>query len=273
VDVDGWDTQHWNRINQAVQAVQPISVAINVLPIFQLDDPWTRSVPSNVVGAQGGVSEADLPVIEAAVEFPLTKTQVNESSLSAATTAAANAARALFTGTDTLILQGGRAKLPAGLQVNVSNQPAKGLVAEAATQQTVTASTDPTGQKTSHGDNTFTEVTKGIATMNQQGHVAPFVLLLPATFFGEIHEALSGNILPVDRIRPLVTSGIFPALVPATEGLLLSVGAQVAQLCVGIDVRTECVQQASGGAYVFRVYNRWALQVPNPDGLVRLQFK
>jgi hypothetical protein len=272
MDVEGWDTKHWNAINQAVHALEVISVAIKVLPIFQLTNPWDTTVPSNVVGAGGRVSEAALPVVEAAAEFRLVKSQIYEGALSSATTAAANAARTLFTGIDTIILQGGKAK-PAGLQVNVPNQPEKGLVDQAVLHEDVPETTDPLTKKKSHGDSTVIAVNNAIAQLNNRGHVAPFALLLPAKFFGEINDGLGSTVRPIERIEQLVTKGIESALVPAKQGLLLSVGAQVAELCVGIGTKTEFLQQTGSGEHIFRNYTRIALRVPNPEGLVRLDFK
>jgi hypothetical protein len=278
MDPAHWDTERWNRIQLAVQETRQVSVAIKILSHCSLDDPYARTVPANNVDpANLSVTEDDLPVLEVSVDFPLTTTQVNEASLSGAVSGAANAGRLLFQAVDLLVFQG--TTVPGGApdpndpiatNVKVRGTPPKGLVDAAASSIPVKQASSGSSNVT-FGNNTFVAVVEAISTLQLKGHAGPYALVLPVKIFADAF-ALDGQFVPADRISPLVPAGFYPALLPEAAGLVISTGGKVVELCVGVDIKTEFVQQVSGGEYVFQDLYRFTLRVVDNTGLVRLDF-
>jgi encapsulating protein for peroxidase len=268
-----WSTEHWNQIQQPAQNARKVSVALKILPLCPLPDAWARTIPSNALDRVNlSVAESDLPVLEVSAEFSLTASQVYEEALSAAASAAANAARIVYQSIDSIAFQG-RVDPTLGNRVQVRGTPPTGLIDAAPEEEAV----DPTRgasdtAEPAYGNNTFNAVVRAISHLQVRAHVGPYALVLPQAVYADAFE-LDNQFVPAERIAPLVTAGFYPGLVPETKGFVVSLGGQVVELCVGVDTKAELLQQASGGAYVFRVFQRSVLRLIDASGVQRLIFR
>ena len=85
-------------------------------------------------------------------------------------------------------------------------------------------------------------------------------------------------IMPADRIKPLIAEdGTFAfygtGTMPKLRGIFLSLGGNTMDLVVGMDARAEYLQQAEGGLFRLRVYERFALRLKDLSSIIRLDFQ
>ncbi len=276
-----WGQELWDRIDKTVHnETQQTKVGAKFIPLYgPLADAMT--VPADTINLQiMTIDEGKIkPLIEIWVEFVLTKEQVeNEDQLSTAVTLATRAANLLSQGEDLLIFQGDNG-IENDLFKTVQHRggPAgNGLLQFPPADQTIDVEPIDTQTKPRrYGENTFKAVAQGYALLQKKGHYGPYALVLATEIYADTYAPLANTlIMPADRIKPLVTAGFYgTGTVPASTGLLMSLGGNTVDLVIGVDVITAFTQVDSEGLYHFRVNERFALRVKDPTALVLLKFE
>jgi uncharacterized linocin/CFP29 family protein len=288
-------------------------VAAQFLPLYpaemdmmtvQSDAVNAQTVPLLTVN-----EEAVTPLIEIWTEFALTKQQYEkEEHLMTAVTLAINAVNKLSRAEDLLLFQGnegiedelfqsqtvnlrGASKDPKG---NIASRfTIVGLLPSAPPNQIIPVeptevnSTDP-GQNR-YGENTFGAVAKGYSVL-QRTHYGRDALVLPTNPFADTWAPLKTTlIMPADRIKGLVGDRFYGTstlpndfindsnkssqspVVP--QGLLVALDGNTMDLVMGMDATTAFMQIDGEGLYRFRVFERFALRLKDPNAVVRLEFQ
>jgi uncharacterized linocin/CFP29 family protein len=159
----------------------------------------------------------------------------------------------------------------------LNNPGALGLLYSAASAQTIRI-----GQTTWATD-LVTGITAAIAGLDQLGYSSPFVCALSKDPFVRANEpAPRTQIRPVEQIEPLLGRPLVraPALDAAFvgqpqyngSGVVLSLAGDAVDLAVAVGGNAGFVQIDLNGKYVFRVYERFALRVKDPNAIVHLVF-
>jgi uncharacterized linocin/CFP29 family protein len=155
-----------------------------------------------------------------------------------------------------------------------TNPGAVGLVFAAAQAQRTATPLD--------AEKLVTAVVNAIASLDGAGYGPPYACIFSRTPFVEAHRPLPGTlVLPSDRIEPLLGQQIVraPALdegpAPTNHvgrGLVLSFAGGALDLAVASEATPEFIHISDTGKYRFRVVERFALRVKDPDAIVRLEF-
>lgn len=304
-----WDDSIWNKIDQAVHdEAKRTKVAAQFLPPY-LTDVSMRTIQSDTVNTVAGslltVNETDeIPILEIWSEFALTEAQYqHEDTLMTAVTLAISAVNKLSRAEDLLIFQGkdgleddlfqsqtvqlrGATKNAQGKIVSDLNFT--GLLPSAPADQIVPV--DPTEVATNanqnrYGENTFGAVSKGYSIL-QKTHYGRDALVLPTNAFADTWAPLKTTlIMPADRIKGLVADRFYststlpndfikPIDTPTTpQGLLIALDGNTMDLVMGLDSTTDFMQVTPEGLYRFRVIERFALRLKDPNAVVKLEFQ
>jgi uncharacterized linocin/CFP29 family protein len=270
-----WSQDIWSRLDQAVHSeIDRTGIASKLLPLSG-PMPDATTVPADVIDpAAMTVSEdAVLPVVELSVEFRLTAQQVDaEATLATAQTLVTRAANLIAQAEDLLIFQGEQgSRSPIFRIVKARGSAGTGLLDASAETVDVEHSGNGNG---SYGEQTVRAVARGYSILQSNGQYGPYALVLRTEEYADTFEPLPNTlIMPADRIRPLMTQGFYgTGTLPEVTGLLLSVGGASMDVLVGVDPITAFSQIDNDGTYRFRVFERFALRVKDPDAIVRLRF-
>jgi uncharacterized linocin/CFP29 family protein len=270
-----WSDATWKALDDAVHdEFHRSAVALKFIPFYdQLQNAMT--VPADVIDLDKmTVDEANVTaLVELGIDFGLTRQQMaSEEQYSTAGTLATRAANLLAQAEDLAVFLGDEAfKGPLFKRVDHrSGSAGLGLLGSA----TETIPVKPSQKPKRYGENTFTAVADAYSRLQRLGHYGPYALALRSEIYADTLAPLANTlVMPADRIRPLVSLGMFGtgALPPAT-GVLVSVGGNSMDLVVGIEPTTEFLQQDTEGFHRFRVFERFALRVKDRTAIVRLKF-
>lgn len=305
-----WSQPIWDNINKAVaDEAKRTKIAAQFLPPLVTDE-GDRTIASDQVNTRTvpllTVDEiATTPLIEIWVEFALTKQQYDkEEHLMTAVTLAINAVNKLSRAEDILIFQGNEGLVDNLFQTQtVSLRSAKlnpqtgkievdfrivGLLPNTPEDQVISVkptevATDPSQNR--YGENTYGAVARGYSIL-QRTHYGRNALVLPTNPFADTWAPLKTTlIMPADRIKGLVgerfysTSTLPNQFTDSTEktttpkGLLLALDGNTMDLVMGMDPTTSFTQIDREGQYRFRVSERFALRLKDPQAVVRLEFQ
>jgi uncharacterized linocin/CFP29 family protein len=313
-----WSPAVWERIDQAVATeVKRTRIGARFLPVRPVP-PKTTSVPTDSYRSSEGIFSVDegatLRLNEYYVEFELTPQQVEQEEgdfrdlgHSTAVTLATKAANSLALAEDLIIFQGQNAITGTKLfrsdlvQTLGGNKPADTgllnfpigsdapgpgpLTPDPASAITVidVSPLDPPERGVIYGPNTFEQVAKGYALLQDAGQYGPYALVLETIPYADTFAPLPATLtLTADRIKPLMTAGFFgsgtlpPNRKPPQEpyyGVLVSVGGNTMDLVVGAPPITAFLQEDPTGNFRFRVLQRFALRVKDPTAINILKFK
>ena len=218
---------------------------------------------------------AVIALVELGIEFGLTRQQTAAEAQNLSGVALATRAANLLAQAEDLVLFSGEAAFEDPLFKRVqrrSGNAGTGLLG--ATDQIVgvkPVSDDPKR----YVEHTFDAVAEAYSRLQQQGHNGPYALALRSEEYADTFASVPTSlVMPADRIRPLVSLGMFgTGMLPASTGVLVSVGGNTMDLVVGIEPTTEFLQVGTEGAYRFRVFERFALRVKDKSAIVRLDFQ
>jgi hypothetical protein len=199
---------------------------------------------------------------------------------------------------DTILFQGKNAKLPANVQAEQLDTAEDGLLGAANTN-----TDDNDGNKVSvpidvhpapaagggaqpaagggaqrrviWGENTFTEVARGITKLVTKGQAPPYALFLPTKVHADTFTPPGDQSLvtTAERIREMVEGGFHgTGTLPPDKGLVMALGGEPISLYLGDEAHIEYVRR-EGQAYWFRVMERVQFVPRDPRALVLLNFK
>jgi len=271
-----WSDGVWKALDDAVHdEFHRTAVGLKFIPFHgQLEDATT--IPADVIDlTKMTVDETKVTaLVELGIDFGLTRQQTaSEERYSTGITLATRAANLLAQAEDLVIFLGDDAfKEPLFKIVkHRSGRAGAGLVKGAAE----TIPVKPPRAPNQYGENTFAAVADAYSRLQQKGHYGPYALALRSEIYADTFAPLAGTlIMPADRIRPLVSLGMFgTGALPAATGVLVSVGGNSMDLVVGTEPTTELLQQDAQGFYRFRVFERFALRIKDKTAIVHLDFK
>jgi uncharacterized linocin/CFP29 family protein len=126
-----------------------------------------------------------------------------------------------------------------------------------------------------YGEQTFEAVAKAYSLLQNQGHSGPYALVLRSELYADTYAPLPETfVMPADRIKPLVPLGFYGAgTLPASTGVMVSVGGNTMDLVSGVEPVTECLGVDDNGLYRFRVFERFAVRLKDKTAIVRLEFQ
>jgi uncharacterized linocin/CFP29 family protein len=296
---DCWTEAQWTQVREAVRdEAKKQRVAASFLPLHGplSDDAQTVSVQELVPVAPTAPPGTLLEINDfttrrlttLSVHVGLRSAQVAEPDLSAALVAFRRAANLIARTEDYLIFQGqrGPALPPSYVQpCSITGGDAfVGLYRRALRFAQVSVPGGPAARP--NGPGLVSAVSQAISTLETQGHLGPFALVLGNLLFDTAQDPTQALVLPADRIKPMLDGPLVRSStlerfmpgalgaprVPAAAGLLISLGSNLIDLVVGseIDVQFLQVTPAASPRYVFRVSERFTLRIKQPDAAVAL---
>ena len=267
-----WSAELWASLDQTVHAeVDRTGIAGKLLPL-RGPMPDATTVPADVIepATMTVADDAVVPLVELSVEFALTQTQVDgEASLGTAATLAARSANLIAQAEDLLVFQGEKAaQHPIFGRVKRRGNVGAGLLDSAPAAVDVSPDNGRTGL------GTVDALARAYGQLQAKGQAGPYALVLRSEQYAETLEPLPNTlVMPADRLRGLAAHGIFgTAALPERSGLVLSLGGGTLDLVVGVEPAVAFLQIDGGGLYHFRVFERLAVRVKDPEALVRLNF-
>ena len=283
-DFPDWSNEPWRRLQRAVsRQAERVGITRNMLPLVQVNQD-AMTVPENrilLAGAGYAIEEAPVTRLnEIWADFTLTPQQMrDEAALHTAAVLGEHVTQFLTEGQDALVFQGESALKEdvrfKKLGIRARSGPAgPGLLAMAPEDQVIFVKAE-SGGASIYGDRTFEAVAEGYRRLQAKGHDGPYVLAFaPEPYADAFAPIPRTQIMPARRIRDLLAtlpkgSGSLAAL----TGVLVSLGGSSVQLVLGRDIKVNFLQEAPDGRYKFRVQQRFALRVQDPDAIVRFQFE
>lgn len=274
-DSVGWTPDIWSGLNKAIHdEVQRTAVATTFIPIVTGASTATTA-PADVINLASMTVDpsAVVPIVELSIGFALTQQQVDDEAQHAvANMLATRGANFVAQVEDLLIFQGGGADRNRPLNlVQVRGAAGEGLLAAASSTVDVASA----GVSGVYGEHTFDAVVDAITSLRSRGQAGPYALALASAVYADTFVPVRGTlIMAADQIRPLVTAGFVdaPAL-PGDRGLLISLGGGTIDLVMAVEPTLTFVQVDDQGMSQFRIYERWALRIKDPDSIVRFEFE
>jgi uncharacterized linocin/CFP29 family protein len=264
---DIWSEPVWQEIDNAVLAeVGRIRVAQKVFP--GSESPNGQYVPADVFDRKAMTIEEGQtkPFIEISVEFQLSQGQVdNEPMLHTGKTLAKLSAKDVAQTEDKLFFQGADVDLPDRIEIRNKKFAEPGLLN---LQGIVTIVVVP------EPENTFRAVTQGISVLTGKAQPGPYALILESSVYANTYAPVDVGALTTvaDRLIPLFPGGFYgTGTLPASTGLLMSLGGEPTSVYVGQDAITAYTQPENGD-YSFRVFERVQLVARENEAFVRLLF-
>ena len=270
-----WSEPVWREIDDAVlKEVGRIRVAQKVFPSSQSSNgqyvPADEFDPKAMTIAEGRTK----PFIEISVDFRLTQGQVdNEATLQTGKTLSRLASKSAALAEDKLFFQGNQANLDPNVKVVNKDSVGPGLlnVKNIKSQNVVAQGQNPKV----YGRNTFKEVVKGMSDLTDDGQPGPYALILHSAIYADTYAPVqNGLATTADRLIPLLSGGFYgTGTLPASKGLLVSLGGEPTSLYVGRDAITAYTQEDGDGNSRFRVFERVQLIARDPRAFVKLNFQ
>jgi uncharacterized linocin/CFP29 family protein len=269
-----WTLEVWQEIDKAVLAeVGRIRVAQKVFHGAQSDNG--QHVPSDVFHPDTMTIDDGLtkPFIEISIEFALTQGQVDdETMLRTARTLARIGAKSLALAEDLLFFQGAQAKLPD--HVTAANRGSADGLLNAKGNDPIPVDSLDKAKPGIYGENTFAAVTQGISALTKNAQPGPYALILETSLYADTYRPVGGTLTTTaDRLIPLLDGGFYgTGTVPASTGLLVSLGGEPTTLYVGQDAITGYPELRDGNTHL-RVFERVQLVARDPRAFIKLAFK
>jgi uncharacterized linocin/CFP29 family protein len=104
------------------------------------------------------------------------------------------------------------------------------------------------------------------------GYFGPFAVVLGQQFFVAVQTPETGLVLPQDRIIPFLGGGplLRSSTLPPDAGVVVALGGAPIELVVATDVSFQFLQLMIDPAYAFRVYEKMALRIREPNAIIAL---
>jgi uncharacterized linocin/CFP29 family protein len=120
-------------------------------------------------------------------------------------------------------------------------------------------------------------IARAIGRLEAQGHFGPFAVVLDQELFLVAQTPTAALVLPQDRILPFLGGG--PLLRSSTldvapgvrSGVVVALGGEPVELIIATDVCVQFLQITADPHFVFRVCEKMALRIKEPDAIIRLR--
>jgi len=293
----GWTEAQWNRICTTVtEEAQKGRVAAQLLPAVGPEDASTVAVPNFTLQADPSPvlaswttqrlavdSDPSLPLTQIAVNVSLRNHEVADPNLSAALGMFRRAANYIARVEDALVFGGrpgnnlpppfGLGLIPDVVQIT-GNGPVDGLLlafsgAGALRLRSPILPGMPGGP--SLGNRVIEAIIEAINALDRNGQLGPFACALSPTLFAAICEPTASLVLPRDRILPFLQGPLVRASAIFNGwGVVLALSGSPIELVVARDIDVRYLQASEEPRYVFRVSERVALRIKEPQSIAVL---
>lgn len=119
-------------------------------------------------------------------------------------------------------------------------------------------------------------IADAIGRLEERGHFGPFAVVLDQAMFLVAQTPTAALVLPQDRILPFLGGG--PLLRSSTldvargvrSGVVVALGGEPVELVIATDVCVQFLQVTAEPNFVFRVCEKLALRIKEPDAIIQL---
>jgi uncharacterized linocin/CFP29 family protein len=263
--------QQWQQIQQTVHdEANKARVAARFLPLYGPVALDAETVPAQNLKPEDHEGNwrllideyATLRISTIAVNVYLNSQQMAQPDLMSALTLFRRAANIIARVEDAMIFQGAAGATMVNPPVyKVSGGiPERGLLVP------------PVGPDIRTGQDLVTAVARGIATLEDQGYLAPYALALGDDLF-VIAETPDKDsmVLPSDRIRPLIEGPLVrTGTLPSNAGVLVSLPSNLVEIVAAAEIGVSFLQITPEPKYVFRVSERFVLRIKDPGAILQI---
>lgn len=288
----GWTEEQWNRIGQVVaEEAQKARVGARVLPVVGNVDPSATAVPSFRVQRSANRnpppdqrlavdSDPTLPLTTLAINVPLRSQEMSDPALNAALAMFRRAANYVARLEDTLVFNG--IPFPAGAAdgippvFDVSNDhAASGIVAGplplARLFQPIAAAGPGPGAPIT-GNDVVNAVIAAINRAERAGQLGPYACILSHALFELVCSPTDAMVLPRDRLLPFLEGPLLRcSQIASPWGCVIALSGNPLEIVVSSDIKVRFLQATLEPRYVFRVSERVALRIKEPEAIVILR--
>ncbi len=280
----GWTEDQLSRIRTTVaEEAQRARVLAQALPLSGPEEGSTIAVPEFRLGDESNPSkpppkrldidsQPNLPITTIAINVQLRSHEIADPSLSAALVQFRRAANFIARIEDALIVNGQAAP----------KDPPKGGVAGIPDVYTVHGPTKATGLwdaatiapinlPSNNGPGLFNAVVLAVSALEGRGYGGPYAAFLGNDLFTYSVDPTVAMVLPRDRILPFLNGPLLrSSAFAADQGAVIALNGNPIELVVASDISVRYLQTTLEPRYVFRVSERVALRVKEPDAIARL---
>jgi uncharacterized linocin/CFP29 family protein len=283
----GWTDEQWNRICTTVtEEAQKARVAAQVLPVVGPEDPSTVAIPRFTLGTQQPApppwpatgrpvvnSTPDLSLTTIFVDVPLRGHEIADPNLGAALTMFRRAANYVARIEDAIVFNGRTGgpipRIPVAAVASIppvytiaTDSPGRELGIFNGGNTLIPLPPNPGGQALING------VVNGITQLESLGQLPPFACILGSKLFEVACGPNSNFVMPRDRILPLIEGPLVrTGTTFRTWGAMIALNGSPVELVVASDVNVQYLQTTVEPRYVFRVVERVALRIKEPDAI------
>lgn len=135
-----------------------------------------------------------------------------------------------------------------------------------------TAHSDPVDPHPHRGAALVQQVSRRIGELEGRGFFGPFAVVLGDHLFNDAQSPANSLVLPADRIVPFLGGGplVRSSTLASDEGMVIALGAEVAELVVATDISLSFLQVTVDPHYVFRVYEKIAVRLKEKHAIEML---
>lgn len=291
----GWTEAQWNRICTTVtEEAQKGRVAAQLLPAVGPEDASTVAVPNFTLYAQPSPilangtrqrlavdSEPTLPLTQIAVNVSLRNHEAADPNLSAALGMFRRAANYIARVEDALVFSGrpgnnlpppfGLGLIPNVVQIT-GNGPVDGLLlAYSGLGVRRRWSRIPSTPGVALGNRVIEAIIAAINALDRSGQLGPYACALSPSLFEAICEPTASLVLPRDRILPFLQGPLVrTSAILNGWGAVLALSGSPTEIVVARDIDVRYLQTSEEPRYVFRVSERVALRIKEPQSIAIL---
>jgi uncharacterized linocin/CFP29 family protein len=284
-----WTEEQWRRVNQVVHdEAHKTRVAASFLPLFGPLPADAATVATQAVGEpaidyrQRGEAEFRLTVDDRqtmglttiSANVYLRRHQVAQEDLSSALIMFRRSANIIARVEDAIIFNGlaadGKPAGVSGLTIpeiySVTTGEAQRGLLDAVNETVEIPSNSP-------GSALVRPVVEAITRLENDGHLGPFALSLGNLLYGLAYDPEPHSlVLPADRIKPLLDGPLLrSSTLPPDEGVIVSLAGEPIDLVVASEIATRYLQVTPEPRHLFRISQRIALRVKQPQAVVTLR--
>jgi uncharacterized linocin/CFP29 family protein len=114
----------------------------------------------------------------------------------------------------------------------------------------------------------FQDVVEGIRVLTDAGFIGPFALVLSPRLYAQLNRVFENTgVLEIEQVEKLARHGVYrSAVLPEPSAILLEVGAQNADLAIGVDLSVAYIE-ATNMNHRFRVVESAVLRIKRPEAI------
>lgn len=296
----GWTEDQWSRIcNVVAEETQRARVCAQALPVIGLDDPTTTAIPQYSLTSPPDPfpattapdrlevnSDPTLYITTISVNVPVRSQELADPELRAALTMFRRAANYVGRLEDTLFLQGRAAGAPFPVPPGIppvfqisstGSQPGiftigGRLITTPLPPVAPPPPAPPPPPPVADGNDVFNRIVEAINRLEANGQSGPFACLLSHSLFALVCTPTAALVLPRDRILPFLQGPLLrSSQVPANEGCVIALGGSPLEIVVASDISVRYLQTTPEPRYMFRVSERVALRIKEPEAIAILR--